>query len=87
LPLWGPYDSLLDSKVADLNSAPGGGAGSVTAALFLRRFAGGAKSWAHFDIYAWNLKARAHGPVGGEIQAARALFSLLSARYPSRGAP
>ena len=87
LPLWGPYDSLLDSKVADLNSAPGGGAGSVTAALFLRRFAGGAKAWAHFDVYAWNLKARAHGPVGGEIQAARALFSLLSARYPSRGAP
>ena len=83
LPLWGPYDSLLDSKVADLNSAPGGAfAGSVTAALFLRRFAGGAKSWAHFDIYAWNPKPRAHGPMGGEIQAARALFALLGTRYP-----
>ncbi len=88
LPLWNPYDGLLDSKTADLNSAPGGAfAGSITAALFLRRFAAGAKSWAHFDIYAWNPKPRPHGPMGGEIQAARALFSLLSARNPraSRG--
>lgn len=36
-----------------------------------------AKSWAHFDVYAWNPKPRAHGPTGGEIQAARALFELL----------
>ena len=41
----------------------------------------GARSWAHFDVYAWNPKARAHGPQGGEIQAARALFSLLKAKY------
>jgi leucyl aminopeptidase len=83
MPLWPPYDSLLESKVADLNNAPGGPfAGSVTAALFLKRFVSGALSWAHFDIYAWNPKPRAHGPIGGEIQAARALFSLLCARWP-----
>ena len=82
MPLWRPYDSLLESKTADLNNVSGGAfAGSITAALFLRRFAASAKSWAHFDIYAWNAKARAHGPLGGEIQAARALFSLLAARY------
>ncbi len=59
-------------------------AGSITAALFLRRFVEKAKSWVHFDVYAWNPKARAHGPAGGEIQAARALFDLLSERYPAR---
>ncbi|HXT07082.1 MAG TPA: leucyl aminopeptidase family protein [Roseiarcus sp.] len=82
LPLWGPYDSMLDSPAADLNNAPSGGfAGSITAALFLRRFAAGAKCWAHFDVYAWNPKARATGPQGGEIQSARALHALLWARY------
>ncbi len=34
-----PYDSQLDSKVADLNNVSSGPfAGSITAALFLRRF-------------------------------------------------
>jgi leucyl aminopeptidase len=85
LPLWRPYDSYLESKVADLNNAPGSPfAGSVTAALFLRRFVAGVKRWAHFDVYAWNPKPRAHGAVGGEIQAARALFALLKQNYPRR---
>ncbi len=82
LPLWRPYDAMLDSKAADLDNAPSGGfAGSITAALFLARFVSAAKAWAHFDIYAWNPKARAHGPQGGEVQAARAVFDLLEARY------
>ena len=73
---------MLESPAADLNNAPGSPfAGSVTAALFLRRFVEGAKSWAHFDVYAWNPKPRAHGPQGGEIQSARGLFDLLRIRY------
>jgi leucyl aminopeptidase len=84
LPLWGPYAAMLDSPAADLNNAPGGPfAGSITAALFLKRFAEGAKAWAHFDVYAWNPKPRATGPQGGEIQAARGLHALLGARYPA----
>ena len=84
LPLWSAYAGMLDSPVADLNNAPGSPfAGSITAALFLRRFAEGAKAWAHFDVYAWNPKPRPTGPQGGEIQAARALFALLCARYPA----
>jgi leucyl aminopeptidase len=84
LPLWPPYDSMLESPIADLNNAPGSPfAGSITAALFLKRFAEGAKAWAHFDIYAWNPKARSTGPQGGEVQAARALFALLAARFPA----
>ena len=82
LPLWRPYEAMLESKVADLDNAPGGGfAGSVTAALFLSHFVSAAKAWAHFDIYAWNPTPRAHGPQGGEVQAARAVFELLEARY------
>ncbi|MGD1036468.1 MAG: leucyl aminopeptidase family protein [Roseiarcus sp.] len=85
LPLWRPYDAMLESKVADLDNAPSGGfAGSLTAALFLARFVAAAKAWAHFDIYAWNPKPRAHAPQGGEVQAARAVFELLEARYRRR---
>jgi len=86
LPLWRPYAAMLESPSADLNNAPGSPfAGSITAALFLSRFAEGAKAWAHFDIYAWSPKARAIGPLGGEVQAARALHALLTAKYPPRG--
>ena len=86
MPLWRPYDAMIEGTVGDIsNSGSGGGmAGSITAALFLRRFVDKAKAWAHFDVYAWNPKPRAYGPVGGEIQAARALFDMLSERYPRR---
>jgi leucyl aminopeptidase len=86
MPLWRPYDAMIEGTVGDVsNSGTGGGmAGSITAALFLRRFVEKARSWAHFDVYAWNPKPRAHGPAGGEIQAARALFDLLCQRYRKR---
>ena len=77
---------MIEGSVGDISNSGSGAdmAGSITAALFLRRFVENAKSWAHFDVYAWNPKPRAHGPMGGEIQAARALFELLSERYPGR---
>jgi leucyl aminopeptidase len=59
----------------------GGFAGSITAAMFMRRFVSAAKSWLHFDIYAWNQTNRPGRPEGGECQAARALYALLVARY------
>jgi leucyl aminopeptidase len=81
LPLWRPYDSMLDSKVADLNNvASGGHGGAITAALFLRRFVA-AKSWLHLDIFAWTPSAKPGRPEGGECQTARALYAMLSARY------
>ena len=82
LPLWRPYDKLLESKTADINSissSPHGG--SITAALFLRRFAEHAKAWLHLDIYAWTPSAKSARPEGGECQAARALYALLSERH------
>jgi len=82
LPLWKPYDSWLDSKTANLNNAPGGAfAGSITCALFLKRFVEHAKSWLHVDIYGWTPSAKPARPEGGECQAARAIYKLLSERY------
>jgi len=82
LPLWRPYDTMLDSKVADLNNiATGGFAGSIICALFLKRFVATAKTWLHFDIYAWTPAAKPGRPEGGECQAARALYALLAERF------
>jgi leucyl aminopeptidase len=81
MPLWRPYEAMLDSKVADLNNvATGGYAGAITAALFLRRFVT-TKIWLHFDIFAWTPAARPGRPEGAECQVARALYALLCARY------
>jgi leucyl aminopeptidase len=82
LPLWSPYDQMLESKVADINNVSAGGfAGSITAALFLRRFVTAAKAWLHCDIYAWNQATKPGRPEGAECQAARALYHLIAARY------
>jgi leucyl aminopeptidase len=81
MPLWAAYESMLDSKVADTNNVGGSFAGSITCALFLKKFVEGAKAWAHFDIYAWTPAAKPGRPEGGECQAARALYALLKARY------
>ncbi|MEP0698768.1 MAG: leucyl aminopeptidase family protein, partial [Nitratireductor sp.] len=84
MPLWAPYDAGLSSKVADVNNVTTDGfAGSITAALFLKRFVERAATWAHFDIFAWSPTDRPHGLAGGEAQAIRALESLLAARYPA----
>ncbi|MFZ2099985.1 MAG: leucyl aminopeptidase family protein [Oricola sp.] len=82
MPLWAPYMKGLNSTVADLcNVTTDGMAGSVTAALFLQRFVTQAKSWAHFDIFAWSLSVKPHAAVGGEAQALRALLVALKQRY------
>ena len=80
LPLWRPYESMLESKVADINNVGGSQGGAITAALFMRRFVA-AESWVHFDLFAWTSSAKAGRPEGGECQAARALYALLAARY------
>jgi leucyl aminopeptidase len=82
MPLWPPYDSWLDSKVANITNAPSSAlAGSITCALFLQRFVESAKSWLHVDIYGWTPSAKPGKPEGGECQAARAIYRLLSERY------
>jgi leucyl aminopeptidase len=82
LPLWRGYAELIESKVADLTNSPGSpNAGAITAALFLERFVEKATSFAHFDIAAWNDRARPGRPLGAEAQTIRAIFSMLQGRY------
>ncbi|MER8553222.1 M17 family metallopeptidase [Mesorhizobium sp. M0976] len=82
MPLWKPYDAKLASKIADINNVTSDGlAGSITAALFLKRFVQKTASWAHFDIFAWNPSDRPHGLAGGEAQGIRALERVISNRF------
>jgi leucyl aminopeptidase len=81
MPLWRPYEAMLESKVADLNNVGAGGhGGAITAALFLRRFVD-VPSWLHLDIFAWTPAAKPGRPEGAELQSARALYAMLAARY------
>jgi leucyl aminopeptidase len=81
MPLWPAYEGDIEPDIANLDNAPSGGhAGSITAALFLKRFVGAAP-WVHFDIFGWTPKARPGRPKGGECQAARAVLAVLEARY------
>ena len=82
LPLWAPYESMIGSKIADVNNAGQGGfAGSITAALFLQRFVKQAKAWAHLDIFAWAPEPRPSRPFGGTDQGIRAVYGVLKQRY------
>ncbi|MEP1355631.1 MAG: leucyl aminopeptidase family protein [Tateyamaria sp.] len=77
LPFHAPYETMIEPGIADLDNAPKGGfAGTITAALFLRRFVE-QSPYMHFDIYGWqpgDAPARAKGGVG---QATRALLAAL----------
>jgi leucyl aminopeptidase len=82
MPLWAGYEEDFSSRVADINnmsSTPF--AGSIIAALFLKRFVSAARPWLHVDLYAWNPKERPGRPLGGEVQAVRALYELIRRHY------
>lgn len=83
MPLWPGYRPALEAEIADLRNDPAGWAqaGSVTAALFLQRFAPETGVWAHMDIFAWNPRARPGWPEGGEAQAIRACYHHLRTRF------
>jgi leucyl aminopeptidase len=81
MPLFAGYRRLLDSKVADINNAPGVAfGGAITAALYLKEFVPDDVPWAHFDMMAWNNSSRPGRPEGGEAQAARAIFAAIEKR-------
>ncbi len=80
MPLWAPYKSMLKSPIADLvNSASGGMAGSITAAIFLKQFVD-AKSWVHLDVWAWR-EGKYGRPAGGAACGLRAMWETVRARY------
>jgi leucyl aminopeptidase len=82
MPLWKGYAEALDSDVAEIKNDPDAWAqaGSVTAALFLQRFAPSGP-WVHLDIFAWNPKGRPGHPAGAEAQAVRGLYRMLRERF------
>ncbi|KTC65416.1 leucyl aminopeptidase (plasmid) [Legionella adelaidensis] len=82
MPLYKPYESLLDSSIADLtNSSTSPYAGAILAGLFLQRFVKEGIPWVHFDIMAWNLVNKPGKPEGGEAMAVLAMTNYLSHRY------
>ena len=83
MPLWHPYQSLLDSKFADMNNTGGPMAGSMTAALFLRRFVSPAKPMCISTSSPGTTQRRPGRPEGGDVQAARLMYALLKERYPA----
>jgi leucyl aminopeptidase len=85
LPLWNGYDSMLDSSVADVNHiASGGMAGSIVAALFLRRFVPSSIPWGHVDTFAWRNTALPGRPAGAEPQSARLTLAMIEDRLKTR---
>ena len=69
---------MIEPGIADLDNAPSGGfAGSITAALFLRRFVENADKFVHLDVYGWNPAAKPARPKGGEAFAIRALLKVI----------
>lgn len=79
LPFHTPYEAIIEPGIADLDNAPGWGfAGSITAALFLRRFVGDAR-YMHFDIYGHCPADQPARPKGGAGMGARAVLLALPA--------
>ncbi|GGY55453.1 leucyl aminopeptidase family protein [Parvularcula lutaonensis] len=77
MPFWDRYGSYLKSDIADVNHAADTPfAGSITAALFLKRFVGDIP-YTHIDTFAWVPAARPGRPKGGDVLAMRALFRAL----------
>lgn len=69
---------MIEPGIADLDNAPKGGfAGSITAALFLRRFVTETPRYMHFDVFGWSPASEPGRPKGGVGQAIRALYEAL----------
>ncbi|WP_028656928.1 leucyl aminopeptidase family protein [Nocardioides sp. J54] len=85
LPLYAGYEDKLASKVADAANDPGG-AGAITAALFLQHFVGDVP-WAHLDIASvGDVEKEWHEwTVGPSGFGARALLSWLGTPEPLAG--
>jgi leucyl aminopeptidase len=82
LPLYEPYQSMLDSNVADMtNSTSSPYAGAITAALFLKRFIHDEVSWGHFDLMAWNIGSKPGRPEGGEAMGMIAVFEYFTRTF------
>jgi len=84
MPLYAPYKKILESSIADLNSAPGNPyAGAILAALFLQHFVPASQKWVHLDLMAWNPSGLPGRPEGGEAMAVRAVYRFIEEKLAS----
>ena len=83
MPLGEEYDEMINSDIADMkNVGSGRGAGSTTAAQFLKRFVGDT-SWAHLDIagVAWKGKGDSFAVKGATGYGLRLLNNFIANNY------
>ncbi len=77
LPVFEDYREALRSEVADLVNSAGRPAGAITAAMFLKEFAGD-RPWVHMDVAgtAWSDEPRPYLPKGASGVGVRTLAEL-----------
>jgi leucyl aminopeptidase len=77
MPLFEEYKEQLKSEIADMVNSPGRPAGSITAAMFLKEFAGSGP-WAHLDIAgtAWAEESKSWQPKGATGVMIRTLIEV-----------
>ena len=81
LPLDDEYDQLIKTEIADMKNIGGPGAGSITAACFLKRHVE-KTPWAHLDIagVTWKNKSSPTIPSGGIGWGVKMLYQLIKDR-------
>jgi leucyl aminopeptidase len=77
MPVFDDYKEQLKSEIADLSNTGGRPGGAITAALFIKEFAGDLP-WVHMDIAgtAWAEEAKPYQPKGATGVGVRTLFEL-----------
>ena len=83
MPMDSEFDKLINCKIADMKNITGTrGAGSITAAQFLKRFVGDT-SWAHLDIagVTWSNKGTEFSRPGGTGFGVRLLDEFVKRNY------
>ena len=78
MPLDEEYDKMINTEIADMKNIGGSGAGSITAACFLKRHVE-KTPWAHLDIagVTWQNKSTPSIPYGGVGWGVRMLYHLI----------
>ena len=78
MPLDDDYDQLIKTEIADMKNIGGPGAGSITAACFLKRHVE-KTPWAHLDIagVTWKNKSTPSIPYGGVGWGVRLLYHMI----------
>lgn len=77
MPTHSEYDEQLKSDIADMKNSGGRAASTITAGMFLKKFAGDSR-WAHIDIAGKEMveKPKGYQPVGATGVCARSLTEL-----------